>query len=98
MTTPEHSTPRHPAPVHDAAAAPATEVGLSPGPAQVIPLEVGGETRYALDLPGEPLSDDDLERLAVALHAAHSGPAVLVDVEEYAAEVVAAPAAEPTGA
>lgn len=76
----------------DAGGPPATVVGLTAGPAQIIPLEVDGETRYALDLPSEHLDDDDLESLAVALHATHSGQAVLVDLEDYAgAEEDAAP-------
>lgn len=76
----------------DAGGPPATVVDLTAGPAQIIPLEVDGETRYALDLPSEHLDDDDLESLAVALHATHSGQAVLVDLEDYAgAEEDAAP-------
>ncbi|WP_147050551.1 hypothetical protein, partial [Kocuria flava] len=68
----------------DAGGPPATVVDLTAGPAQITPLEVDGETRYALDLPSEHLDDDDLESLAVALHATHSGQAVLVDLEDYA--------------
>ncbi|PLC12379.1 hypothetical protein AUQ48_09170 [Kocuria flava] len=76
----------------DAGGPPATVVDLTAGPAQITPLEVDGETRYALDLPSEHLDDDDLESLAVALHATHSGQAVLVDLEDYAgAEEEAAP-------
>lgn len=76
----------------DAGGPPATVVDLTAGPAQITPLEVDGETRYALDLPSEHLDDDDLESLAVALHATHSGQAVLVDLEDYAgAEEDAAP-------
>ncbi|MCD1145817.1 hypothetical protein LQU92_11320 [Kocuria sp. LUK] len=80
----------------DAGGPPATVVDLTAGPAQITPLEVDGETRYALDLPSEHLDDDDLESLAVALHATHSGQAVLVDLEDYAgAEEDTAPGKNP---
>lgn len=67
------------------AIAPSTVVDLTSGPAHITPVLVDGEARYALDLPDEPLDEDDVASLAVALQVAQSGPAVLVDLEEYGA-------------
>lgn len=63
--------------------APATVVDLAAGAAHITPVVVDGEARYAVDLPDQPLDDDDVTSLAVALQVAQAGPAVLVDVEEY---------------
>ncbi|GEO93918.1 hypothetical protein [Kocuria turfanensis] len=75
------------APGADAAApavvAPATVVDLAAGAAHITPVVVDGEARYAVDLPDQPLDEDDVTSLAVALQVAQAGPAVLVDVEEY---------------
>jgi hypothetical protein len=64
-------------------AAPATVVDLAAGAAHITPVVVDGEARYAVDLPDQPLDEDDVTSLAVALQVAQAGPAVLVDVEEY---------------
>ncbi|MUN61609.1 hypothetical protein GMA12_00310 [Kocuria sediminis] len=63
--------------------APATVVDLAAGAAHITPVVVDGEARYAVDLPDQPLDEDDVTSLAVALQVAQAGPAVLVDVEEY---------------
>lgn len=63
--------------------APATVVDLTSGPAHITPVLVDGEARYAVDLPDQPLAEDDVASLAVALQAAQSGPAVLVDIDDY---------------
>ena len=48
-------------------------------------MHVDGETRFTLtDLPDAPLTEDDIEGLAMALQAARYGPAILVDIEDYA--------------
>ncbi len=65
------------------AIAPATAVDLTSGTARITPVLVDGEARYAVDLPEQPLDQDDVASLAVALQVAQSGPAVLVDVEDY---------------
>lgn len=58
---------------------------LKAGHVTITPMSVDGQPRYALsELPSEPLTDDDVEELTVALHVARSGHAVLIDVEEYA--------------
>ena len=72
-----------PAPEDVEVVAPATVVDLTSGTAQITPVLVDGEARYAVDLPDQPLDDDDVASLAVALQAAQAGPAVLVDVEDY---------------
>ncbi|WP_298584265.1 hypothetical protein [uncultured Kocuria sp.] len=72
-----------PVPEDGEAIAPATVVDLTSGPAHITPVLVDGEARYAVDLPDRPLDDDDVASLAVALQAAQSGPAVLVDLEDY---------------
>jgi len=77
-------------PEEDAAALPPTVVDLSAGSAQITPVVVDGEARYEVDLPDRPLAEEDVESLAVALHAAQAGAAVLVDVEEYVEAVAAA--------
>lgn len=64
-------------------AVPATVVDLTAGSAHITPVVVHGEARYELDLPDQPLDEDDIASLAVALQAAQSGTAVLVDIEEY---------------
>jgi hypothetical protein len=80
-----------PAPEPDAvledgdALAASTVVDLTTGSAHITPVLVDGEARYALDLPDQPLDEDDVASLAVALQVAQSGPAVLVDLEEYGA-------------
>lgn len=70
---------------HDASTGPATVVDLTAGPALITPVHVDGDARYAVTVPDTPLTEDDLHGLTVALQVASSGPAVLVDVEEYAA-------------
>ncbi|MFI7581610.1 hypothetical protein ACH9DO_15730 [Kocuria sp. M1N1S27] len=65
------------------AIAPATVVDLTTGSAHITPVLVDGEARYAVDLPDQPLDEGDVASLAVALQVAQSGPAVLVDIEEY---------------
>lgn len=70
-------------PEDDPAVAPATVVDLTAGAAQITPVVVDGESRFEVDLPDQPLAEEDVESLAVALHVAQAGPAVLVDVEEY---------------
>ena len=61
------------------------EVDLQAGSVAITPVHVDGETRFALtDLPDAPLTEDDVEGLAVALQVARYGPAVLVDIEDYA--------------
>lgn len=89
-----------PAPPDDAdapdATAPATVVDLTTGAAHITPVVVDGEARYAVDLPDQPLDEHDVASLAVALQVAQSGPAVLVDIEEYLeSEQGPADAAEP---
>lgn len=82
MTPPE--APEGPIdPATDAEISPATVVDLTTGSAHITPVLVDGEARYELDLPDQPLDEDDVATLAVALHAAQSGTAVLVDIEEY---------------
>lgn len=87
-------TPRTHQPQEDAAAAPAIAVDLTSGEAHITPVVVDGEARFEVDLPDAPLAEDDVESLAVALHAAQAGSAVLVDVEDYR-EAVEGPEAEP---
>lgn len=59
---------------------------LDAGPVAITPVHVDGETRFALTgVPDLPLTEQDIDSLAAGLQAAASGPAVLVDVEEYAA-------------
>lgn len=70
-------------PEDDPEVAPATVVDLTAGAAQITPVVVDGESRFEVDLPDQPLAEEDVESLAVALHVAQSGPAVLVDVDEY---------------
>lgn len=85
-----------PAPENGEAFAPPTVVDLTGGTAHITPVLVDGEARYAVDLPGQPLDDDDVASLAVALQVAQSGPAVLVDLEDYLeAEAPPEDAAEP---
>jgi hypothetical protein len=72
-----------PAPEDVEVVAPATVVDLTSGPAHITPVLVDGEARYAVDLPDQLLDDDDVASLAVALQVAQSGPAVLVDIEDY---------------
>lgn len=61
-----------------------TVVDLATGSARITPVEVDGVAHYAVTLPETLLTDDDVQGLAVALHTVRSGPAVLVDVQEYA--------------
>jgi hypothetical protein len=61
-----------------------TVVDLAAGSAHITPVSVDGDALYALDLPSAPLTDGDLQDLTIALHAVNSGPAILVDVDEYA--------------
>lgn len=77
------SPPSPDGPTQDDAVAPATVVDLTTGTAHITPVLVDGEARYEVELPAEPLDEDDVAALAVALQVAQSGPAVLVDVEEY---------------
>ena len=70
-------------PEDDPETTPATVVDLTAGAAQITPVVVDGESRFEVDLPDQPLAEEDVESLAVALHVAQSGAAVLVDVEEY---------------
>lgn len=78
------------------ATAPATVVDLTTGAAHITPVVVDGEARYAVDLPDQPLDEDDVASLAVALQVVQAGPAVLVDIEEYLeSEQGPADAAEP---
>ena len=61
------------------------ELELDAGNVAITPVHVDGETRFALTgVPAEPLTEGDVEGLAAALHAARSGAAVLVDIEDYA--------------
>lgn len=92
MTSPAPPGDR-PEPDDETQVAPATVVDLTAGSAHITPVLVDGEARYAVDLPDEPLDEEDVASLAVALQVSHSGPAVLVDVEEY---VEAAQAPEET--
>jgi hypothetical protein len=82
MSTPAPPDDR-PAPEDVEVVAPATVVDLTSGTAQITPVLVDGEARYAVDLPDQPLDDDDVASLAVALQVAQSGPAVLVDLADY---------------
>jgi hypothetical protein len=91
---PPVTSPRPPEPAEDATAASATVVDLTAGQAQITPVVVDGEDRYEIELPDAPLAEDDVESLAVALHAAQAGSAVLVDVEDYI-EAVEPPEADP---
>lgn len=68
----------------EAAGAP-IELELDAGRVAITPVHVDGQTRYALTgIPVHPLTDDDVEGLATALHVARSGAAVLVDIDDYA--------------
>lgn len=71
-------------PADDVAAGPSTVVDLTAGSALITPLRVDGQARYTVSVPRVPLTDDDLHGLTVALQVARSGPAVLVDLQEYA--------------
>ncbi|KUG62235.1 hypothetical protein RCG67_07800 [Kocuria sp. CPCC 205292] len=82
MSTPAPPDDR-PMPEEGDEIAPATVVDLTGGPAHITPVLVDGEARYTVDLPDQPLAEDDVASLAVALQVAQSGPAVLVDVEDY---------------
>ncbi|MFI7493177.1 hypothetical protein ACH9D2_00395 [Kocuria sp. M4R2S49] len=84
-----------PVPEDDDVIAPATVVDLTSGPAHITPVLVDGEARYAVELPDQPLAEDDVASLAVALQVAQSGPAVLVDIEDYLE--AAAPPEDATG-
>lgn len=72
------------APDEDVPAGSATVVELTAGPALITPVHEDGAARYTLTVPDEPLTDEDLQGLTVALQVVRSGPAVLVDLEEYA--------------
>ncbi|HST72407.1 MULTISPECIES: hypothetical protein [Kocuria] len=88
------ATPHDPSALpEEPGAAPPTVVDLTTGSARITPVVVDGEERYELALPAEPLAEDDVESLAVALHVAQAGGAVLVDVDEYV-EATAAPQPE----
>ncbi|GGG50611.1 hypothetical protein GCM10011374_11510 [Kocuria dechangensis] len=91
---PPVTSPRPPEPEEDATPLPATVVDLAAGQAQITPVVVDGEDRYEIELPDAPLREDDVESLAVALHAAQAGSAVLVDVEDYI-EAVGPPGPDP---
>lgn len=71
-------------PGEDVPAEAPTVVDLATGSAHITPVEVDGVPHYAVSLPETLLTDDDVQGLAVALHTVRSGPAVLVDVQEYA--------------
>lgn len=61
-----------------------TVVNLTAGSARITPVPADDGARYSVTLPAVPLTDDDLQDLTIALHAVNSGPAILVDVDEYA--------------
>lgn len=61
------------------------ELELEAGNVAITPVHVQGETRFALTgVPAEPLTEDDVDGLAAALHVARSGAAVLVGIDDYA--------------